>query len=248
MKDVAMKSEDLASRVQELRAAGSTPKQIAHTLGIPRSKAVALVHSGTNPRPDRGGDAVEKQLIGCWVTRQWSNGLTIEDRPSDWIDDDDLPPLAIGAGLPSVAVVREHAANEVSVCGFLVDTYCQGVKNAVPPHMMDRRELSAYLAHFFSAYERGSIPAPIELAQNLVLGAVEYAQTLGFDPSPDFYLAKPHLGAWQPPGRIQFGLDGEPYFQQGPYDNPIRVMRTLDKSVGRGNYGFFAEATIDGDS
>jgi hypothetical protein len=28
-----------------------------------------------------------------------------------------------------------------------------------------------------------------------VLGAVEYAQTLGFDPNPDFYLAKPHLGA-----------------------------------------------------
>src|SRR5215216_6159725 len=231
MKDVAMNSEDLKSRVQELRAAGSTPKQIARTLGIPRSKAIALVHSGTSPRPGRP-TAVEKQLIGCWITRQWSNGLTIENRPSDWIDDDDLPPLAMGAGLPSVAVVREHSGKEVSVCGYLVDTYCQGVKNAVPPNMLDRRDLPAFLADFFAAYHADPLPAPLTLAQHLVLGAVDYARTLGFDPHPDFYLAKPHLGVWQPPSNIRFGLHARPYFQQGPYDNPTRVMRTLNRSVG----------------
>ncbi len=228
-----------------LRAAGSTPKQIARTLGIPRSKAVELVHSGAGPRMERAMTTVEKRLVGCWITRQWSNGLSIENRPPDWIDDDDLPPQAMGAGLPSVAVVREHSDDEVSVCGYLVDTYCQGVKNAIPPHMMDRRDLTGYLAHFFSAYDREPLPAPIELAQNVVLGAVEYAQGLGFDPDPDFYLAKPHLGAWQPPSQIRFGLRGKPYFQQGPYDNPTRVMRTLDRSVGPGNYGFFTEVSID---
>jgi hypothetical protein len=242
-----MNSDDLKARVQALRAAGGTPKQIARTLGIPRSKAVSLVHSGATPRQDRGTTTLEKQLIGCWITRQWSNGLTIENRPSDWIDDDDLPPLAMGAGLPSVAVVREHSDNEVSGCGYLVDTYCQGVKNAVPPRMMDRRDLTAFLADFFSAYGGEPLPAPIELAQNLVLGAVEYAETLGFDPKPDFYLAKPHLGAWQPPSRIRFGLHGKPYFQQGPYDNATRVMRTLDRSVGRGNYRFSAVITTDSD-
>jgi hypothetical protein len=238
-------SEELKSRVQALRAAGNTPKQIARTLGIPRAKAVALVHSGAGQRTNRVSTTVERQLVGCWITRQWSNGLSIENRPSDWIDDDDLHPNAMGAGLPSVAVVREHSDTEVSVCGYLVDTYCQGVKNAVPPLMMDRRELSAYLAHFFSAYDGEPLPAPIELAQNVVLGAVEYAETLGFDPGADFYLAKPHLGAWQPPSQIRFGLHGKPYFQQGPYDNPTRVLRTLDRSVGPGNYGFFTEVSID---
>jgi hypothetical protein len=58
-----------------------------------------------------------------------------------------------------------------------------------------------FLADFFIAYPGGPLPAPIELAQNLVLGAVDYAQTLGFDPHPDFYLAKPHLGDWQPPSK-----------------------------------------------
>lgn len=235
-------SDDLKSRAQALRAAGSTPKQIARTLGIPRSKALSLVHGDANPRPDRA-TTPEAPLIGCWVTRQWSNGLTIEDRPPDWIDDDDLPPHAMGAGLPSIAVVREHNDNEVTVCGYLVDTYCQGVKNAIAPSMVDRRDLTAFLNDFFSAYHNAALPAPIELAQNLVLGAVDYAQSLGFDPHRDFYLAKPHLGTWQPPSKIQFGLHGKPYFQQGPYDNPTRVMRTLDRSVGPGNYHFSTVVT-----
>jgi hypothetical protein len=237
MKMSCVTSDDLKSRAQALRAAGNTPKQIARALGIPRSKAVSLVHSGASPRPDRGA-SLEKPLIGCWITRQWSNGLTIEDRPPDWIDDDDLPPLAMGAGLPSIAVVREHSDDEVSVCGYLVDTYCQGVKNAITPSMVDQHDLAAFLTDFFSAYDNAPLPAPIELAQNLVLGAVDYARSLGFDPHSDFYLAKPHLGVWQPPSKIRFGLNGKPYFQQGPYDNPTRIMRTLDRSVGPGNYDF----------
>jgi hypothetical protein len=249
-----MNSDELKSRAQALRAAGNTPKQIARTLGIPRSKVVSLVHggaktlvhSGADARPDRGA-TLEKQLIGCWITRQWSNGLTIENRPPDWIDDDDLPPHAKGAGLPSVAVAREHSDNEVSVCGYLVDTYCLGVKNALPPSMIDRSDLAAFVADFVSSYHSAPLPIPIELAQNLVFGAVDYARDLGFDPHRDFYLAKPHLGTWQPPSQIRFGLNGKPYFQQGPYDNPTRVMRTLDRSVGPGNYHFSTLITIDSD-
>ena len=47
-----MTSDDLKSRAQALRAVGNTPKQIARTLGIPRAKALALIHSGANPRPE----------------------------------------------------------------------------------------------------------------------------------------------------------------------------------------------------
>src|SRR5262249_55443278 len=204
---------------------------------VPRSKITPLVRGVSASRPDQT-TPTEKPLIGCWITRQWSNGLIIQDRPADWIDDDDLPPLAPGAGLSSVAVARAHDSNEVSICGYLVDTYCLGVKNAMPPSMIGRRDLQDFLDDYFSAYDRGALPAPIELARDLVFGAVDYARGLGFDPHRDFYLAAPHLGAWQPPGRITFGLHGKPYFQQGPYDNPTRVMRTLDRSVGPGNYQF----------
>jgi len=248
-----MNSDDLKPRAQALRAAGNTPKQIARTLGIPRARAVSLIHGGSSQQPDRviprphSSTASDKQLIGCWITRQWGNALSIDQRPPDWIDDSDLPPLAMGAGLTSIAVAREHTDTEVSICGYLVDTYCQGVKNAVPPNMLDRRDLPAFLTDFFSAYPTDPLPAPITLAQDLILGAVDYARNLGFDPHRDFYQAKPHLGVWQPPSRIQFGLHGKPYFQQGPYDNPTRIMRTLDRSVGPGNYEFTTVVTTDSD-
>jgi len=168
-------------------------------------------------------------------------------RPTDWIDDDQLPPMAMGAGLVSVAIARQHSDTEVSVCGYLVDTYCLGVKNAVPPNILDRRELPAFLADFFAAYDIDPLPAPISLAQDLILGAVDYARGLGFDPHRDFYLAKPHLGPSKAIGSIQFGLNGRPYFQQGPYDNPTRIMRTLDRSVGPGNYQFTTVISTDGE-
>lgn len=169
-----------------------------------------------------------------------------QDRPTDWTDDDDLPPLAPGAGLSSIAVARTHDGNDVSICGYLVDTYCLGVKNAVPPTMINRRDLPDFLDDFFAAYANEALPAPIELAQDLVFGAVDYARGLGFDPHRDFYLTAPHLGAWRPPSRITFGRDGKPYFQQGPYDNPTHVMRTLDRSVGPGNYHFTTVITTGG--
>jgi hypothetical protein len=127
--------------------------------------------------------------------------LTITDRPADWIDDTDLPPLAMGAGLPSICVVREHNDTEASVCGYLVDTYCQGVKNAVPPSIVDRRDLPAFVADFFAAYNTGPLAAPITLAQDLILGAVDYAATLGFDPHPRLLPRQTHprrLAATQP--------------------------------------------------
>jgi hypothetical protein len=237
-----MRDSDLKVQAQALRAAGKTPQQIARTLGVPRARVTALVRGTPVNRPNRSVPTA-KPLVGCWITRQWSNGLTIRDRPADWIDDDVLEPLTQGAGLASVTVVREHDDTDVSVCGYLVDTYCLGVKNAVEPMMVDRRELTGFLDVYYAAYRDGAVPAPLDLAQHLVFGAVEYARELGFDPHRDFYRAAPHLGAWTPPSRITFGLDGVPTFQQGPYDDPTRVRRTLDRSVGPGNYHFVTVPT-----
>ncbi|MEV6811373.1 hypothetical protein [Micromonospora sp. NPDC051296] len=124
----------------------------------------------------------------------------------------------------------------MTVCGFLVDTYCLGVKNAVPPTTIEPEELRYFVADFFEAYDDGPVEAPIDLARHLVLGAVDYAESLGFEPHRDFYSAAPYLGAGEPPSRVTFGLNGTPYFQQGPHDNSDRIIRTLDRSVRPGNY------------
>ncbi|MGV9871011.1 hypothetical protein [Rhodococcus koreensis] len=50
------------------------------------------------------------------------------------------------------------------------------------------------------------------------------------------------LGEWDGPGRIGFGRDGQPFYLNGPYDNPAAVIGTLERSVGAGNFHFSVAA------
>ena len=63
---------------------------------------------------------------------------------------------------------------------------------------------------------------------------------LGFDPHPDFAAAAGHLGSWIGPGAISFGKDGKPLYVFGPYDDHRSVVRTLKRTVGRGNFEVLA--------
>ncbi len=76
---------------------------------------------------------------------------------------------------------------------------------------------------------------PIELARELVLGAADYARRLGFEPHPDFGPCRAQLGAWNGPGAIEFG---KPVFSPGPNDDAAAIIRTLDGTVGRGNFHY----------
>jgi len=82
------------------------------------------------------------------------------------------------------------------------------------------------------------LAVPIEMAREQVWGAVAYARNLGFEPSPEFAPIAGHLGAWQPTGVVRFGQEGKPYFVQGIRDNAPRILRTLERSVGEGNFHY----------
>ena len=69
----------------------------------------------------------------------------------------------------------------------------------------------------------------LELAQDLVCGAVEYARSLGFEPAAEFHDVKGHLGGWSGPSAIRFGRDGKPLFVEGPYDNGRHIVRQLER-------------------
>jgi hypothetical protein len=130
----------------------------------------------------------------------------------------------------------------VSVCGYLVDVYCLGVKNAIGPEVMPERDLYTYRRWFFGAFPDEPLEAPIELAQHLVFGSVEYARSLGFDPHPDFEATASHLGSWTGPSTIEFGRDGKPYYVEGPYDNANRILETLSRTLGRDQFLFLVGA------
>lgn len=228
--------DDLGGRVRELRAAGRSPKEISRALGVRPAAVASLVRAIAQ---QDGAAVPESAVIGCWVSPGWSSGLSI-DGHDEWPDGNAADPGI--SGVATVAVARRHRPRRVSVCGYLVDVFCLGVKNALGPKVMNDRELPAFLDTFFGVFENVGAPteAPLELARHLVWGAVDYARGLGFEPHPDFSSAADHLGSWEGSSAITFGRDGVPLFIQGPHDDPARVIRTLNRSAGEGNFHFSA--------
>jgi hypothetical protein len=171
-----------------------------------------------------------RTLLACWVSPGWSMGLGVKDRP-EWTDSPLVPDDH--TGIAAVLVARAGRRGRADVCGFLLDTYCLGVKNALGPRSMgDRRDLLRFTDQYFGAFDDAPVAAPLELAAHLVFGAAEYARGLGFEPHPDFAAAAPYLGEWAGPSAITFGREGRPFYVRGPYDDSRRVLKTLRRTVG----------------
>ena len=222
-----MGSAELLDRVRQLRIEGKSPKEIARALGLSPSAVAPLVRAVAASRSATTG---EPEVVGCWVNAGWSRGLTV-DESRGWVDE--TPSQDGGqAGLVSVLVARKHRWDKVSMCGYLADVYCLGVKNVLGPDITDDLALRRFLPTFYSAYPDGWLDAPIELARHIVFGAVDYARSLGLEPVDDFAQAAGHLGAWEGPSAISFGKDGKPFYVSGPYDSPRQVIRTLERTVG----------------
>jgi hypothetical protein len=225
--------EELAERMRALRASGCTAKQIARTVGVPTAKVTALVRAIAAEQAADGPG----RLVGCWVSPEWSGGLTVAGHP-EW-PDVDFDRTALHGGLASVLVAREdRRRGRVEVCGYLVDTHCLGLKNTVGPRTMAAGALDAFVADYFEAHSGPPLPVGLDLVQHLVFGAIEYARSLGFEPHHDLDLVVNHLGEWTPPSAITFGRDGQPLYCQGPRDDPLSIMATLNRTIGQGNYHY----------
>jgi len=232
MNDAGMNNEELLERARALRATGRTPKEIARALGLRPAQAAPLVR--TIAAEEHAG-AAEPKLAGCWVSPGWSQGLIVQGHP-EWPDLEVADEEALG--LVSLLVTRQVRDGRVRLCGWLVDVYCLGVKDVVGPRVMDERRTADFRSSFFAAYQARPIEAPLELAQQLVFGAVEYARSLGFEPARGFAATTDLLGPRVGPIAIRFGRDGKPFFVQGPHDNADAILRTLERSVGPGNFHY----------
>lgn len=225
-----MDDRERLALVRTLRAEGATPKHVARVLGVTTAEGSRLVRLAAR---EDASHAPEPRVVGCWVSPGWSDGL---DAPADWPDAG--VPDGVGQGIASVLVAREHRRGKVSITGYLVDVYCLGVKDVLGPKVMDDADLRAFVRTYFLVYEAPALAVPIEMARELVWGAVAYARALGFEPHRDFESTAVHLGAWEPTGVIGFGREGQPYFVQGIRDDAPHILRTLERSVGEGNFHF----------
>jgi hypothetical protein len=136
-----MTDDELVQRVRDLRSRGRSPKQIAHALNVSPARVAPMVRAVAR---DQAASAPQPAVTGCWVSRGWSVGLTV-DEGRGWPD----RPAAGGgtSGLAGALVSRDGRRGHnraISVCGYLVDTYCLGVKDALGPLTMDAAGLRRF--------------------------------------------------------------------------------------------------------
>src|SRR5215469_2965042 len=116
-----MSSHELVHRVAQLRRQGHTPKEIARALGLRPAEVALLIRAIGTTTPTR-----QAPLAGCWVTDHWADRLTVSGHP-EW-PGMSAPASGDGqSGLVGILVARDAGA-AVSVCGYLVDAWCLGVK------------------------------------------------------------------------------------------------------------------------
>jgi hypothetical protein len=162
----------------------------------------------------------EYPLYGCWIMAGWQK-----------------------EGITPVVVAREQEPGKIMFGVYLVDLYCLGIKDVYirSDYSLNRfeRELPKLCA---ATPEKCSV----ELAHEVIYGALEYAEKLGFQPHSDFKKQMADL-MLDPPDthphvdHVSFGKEGKPFYVAGPYDDEQKisfVIKTLTSTCGEGNFHY----------
>lgn len=122
-------------------------------------------------------------------------------------------------GIGNVVLARRSPDGQIVFAAFMVDVFCLGVKNAFWDVGTPSR-FSELIDHIEETQDLREVTP--EFLAKLVLGAVEYAADLGFQPHADYRHAKRLLEGIDPaacPDEFEFGKDGIPFYIQGPNES-----------------------------
>jgi hypothetical protein len=140
-------------------------------------------------------------------------------------------------GIATVLLSRKEPSGKITLAIFLVDTFCLGIKNASYKCHLYQEEYEELKEQAFGGY--GYRKEDLVFVHNLIYGALDFAEDIGFKPHSDFAVAEYVLDPERVDegiNEIEFGKDGKPFFIAGPYDNISRIIKTLERNVGTGNF------------
>lgn len=145
------------------------------------------------------------------------------------------------AGIADIIVVRSKKSGKKVIGVYLVDVYCLGLKNTFYRIDMPDDEIEDIVTGING--DTVHLKTDPDLAFNIIYGGIEYAEDLGFSPHKDFKVSEYLLPDVEdvPYIDIEFGRNGRPFFMAGPHDNTGKIINTLNKTIGEGNYDFARE-------
>lgn len=159
-------------------------------------------------------------LYGCWIMEGWQE-----------------------SGITPVVVARKQDTDRIMFAVYMVDYYCLGIKDAFTRADYSQNRFERDLPKMCN---EAPIACSVELAHELIYGALEYAEKLGFEPHADFHRQKADLmldlsDVHPRKNNVSFGKNGKPFYISGPYDSQMKsksIYNTLMRTCGPGNFEY----------
>ena len=142
-------------------------------------------------------------------------------------------------GFGTLIVTRGPTNSQVTMCTFLLDVFCLGIKN-----VMFKRVGAEELALVIGTLEATSpfIAVDPAYARKLLRDLAAWAGAIGFAPHRDFATVERMFGdvnADESDAVFSFGRDGKPFYIPGPSESPSLIrhrMEHLRKQFGDENF------------
>ena len=220
-----------AAEILRLREAKVAPKQIARKLGLRPAEVNTFIRENS--------EALMVQRVQSGTLSSIHECLVNQSAAKRLLEGQDLDEGEGVGGFAQILLAREDG-NRITVASYLVDYWCLGVKDVVPPETMGTSSYQRFRRIATERFEEPFIEIALEQAQSIIYGAVDYARNLGLEPHRDFdRKAELHLGL-RPEQLIpiEFGKDGQPLYFSGPYDDADKIVKTLEANVGKDNFHY----------
>lgn len=147
----------------------------------------------------------------------------------EWRSDDAAAP-----GLVTVVLTRELPDHSHVAAVALIDRTCLGVKNGHALGPLRGKDLDVLLAKLGQVNPAGMESVDVNTARSIIHHAVAYAETLGFEPHPDFPMSL--VGKADNLVDTPLAHPTRPVYLAEPEDDSPVILAQLIEAVGEGNY------------
>jgi len=152
-------------------------------------------------------------------------------------------------GFAELIVTRNHINGNLTLCFYLVDLLCLGVKETHFRFNITKADFQELLEKNRS---ENFIEISYTLAHNIIFAGIEFAEEYGFKPHKDFNSITRFMLEENTEGieelDVECGRDGKPFYVSGLYDDERKIKKILTqlgKTAGAGNYNYFIDEADD---
>jgi hypothetical protein len=145
--------------------------------------------------------------------------------------------------MATIVIAREHVNSNITAGFYLVDLNLMGVKDTY--YIFNTVDF-IYKEKIDSFLDKPQVKKiDYNLAHNIILEAVAFAEDCGFKPHRDYLKTTQYLLEEDDDAieliDIECGHEGKPFYVQGPADDDIkaqRIIKQLHEQFGEGNYHY----------